>query len=84
MSTAGQVVCGAVGAALVGVIVWESVHVLRRRRWERRMHEEMAAGRCPDGGTCHHGCYASDVSCYRVAYCGPLSGVFPNDRWPTT
>lgn len=35
---------------------------------------------CPDGGTCHHKCL---VSCYRVECCGPLSGVFENDEWPT-
>lgn len=35
--------------------------------------------RCPDGGTCHHGC---TTSCFRVATCGPLSDVFPNDEWP--
>jgi hypothetical protein len=34
---------------------------------------------CPDGGTCHHGC---TVGCFRVQTCGPLSGVFPGDRWP--
>jgi hypothetical protein len=34
---------------------------------------------CPDGGVCHHSC--SD-SCSRVASCGPLSGVYPNDQWP--
>ena len=21
-------------------------------------------------------------TCWRVRYCGPLSGVYPNDRWP--
>lgn len=35
---------------------------------------------CPDGGTCHHGCAASE--CFRVTHAGPLSGVFPLDRWP--
>jgi len=34
---------------------------------------------CPDGGTCHHDCKAR---CFRVQACGPLSGVFPEDRWP--
>lgn len=34
---------------------------------------------CPDGGTCHHGC---TDKCLRVEVSGPLSGVFPNDRWP--
>lgn len=36
--------------------------------------------RCPDGGACHHQCTAGP--CWRVAACGPLSGVFPGDRWP--
>lgn len=36
-------------------------------------------GRCPDGGKCHHGC---TTGCWRVSYCGPLSGVYPGDRWP--
>jgi len=34
---------------------------------------------CPDGGTCHHEC---EAACWRVSTCGPLSGVFPGDRWP--
>lgn len=36
-------------------------------------------GRCPDGGFCHHDCGSQ---CFRVSTCGPLSGVFPGDRWP--
>lgn len=36
--------------------------------------------RCPDGGACHHGCAATE--CFRVIGAGPLSGVFPGDRWP--
>ena len=41
-------------------------------------------GACPDGGTCHHGCNLSRPKspCWRVRYCGPLSGVFPGDEWP--
>jgi hypothetical protein len=35
---------------------------------------------CPDGGTCHHRC--ADGGCFRVETCGPLSGVYPGDRWP--
>lgn len=35
---------------------------------------------CPDGGTCHHLCQTA--ACFRVLGCGPLSGVFPDDRWP--
>ncbi len=37
-------------------------------------------GRCPDGGTCHHECASA---CFRVLTCGPLSGVFEGDRWPS-
>lgn len=39
------------------------------------------AGGCPDGGVCHHWC--ADGPCFRVGSCGPLSGVFPGDQWPT-
>lgn len=35
---------------------------------------------CPDGGHCHHEC---SIGCYRVECCGPLSGVYHNDVWPT-
>jgi hypothetical protein len=34
---------------------------------------------CPDGATCHHRCLDA---CFRVDSCGPLSGVYPEDRWP--
>jgi hypothetical protein len=38
---------------------------------------------CPDKGTCHHGC-TMQGGCYRVnsGLCGPLSNVYPGDRWP--
>lgn len=36
-------------------------------------------GHCPDDGRCHHEC---TTGCFRVACCGPLSGVFPGNRWP--
>lgn len=36
---------------------------------------------CPDGGTCRHEC-ATAKRCFRVRFCGPLSGVYPGDRWP--
>lgn len=36
--------------------------------------------RCPDGGYCHHDC--PELRCFRVRCCGPLSNVFPEDRWP--
>ncbi|MCC6752005.1 MAG: hypothetical protein IT371_30410 [Deltaproteobacteria bacterium] len=39
-----------------------------------------AKNRCPDGGACHHDCQGA---CFRVQHCSPLSGVFPNDRWPS-
>lgn len=45
--------------------------------------------RCPDGGACHHKCDSVGGLgqpagyCYRVECCGPLSGVFPNDEWPS-
>lgn len=35
---------------------------------------------CPDGGSCHHGC--AEGNCFRVGFCGPLSGVYPSDLWP--
>jgi hypothetical protein len=35
---------------------------------------------CPDGGWCHHECALG--ACFRVHYCGPLSGVYPGDEWP--
>ena len=35
---------------------------------------------CPDEGACHHFCEAGP--CFRVLACGPLSGVFPDNRWP--
>jgi hypothetical protein len=34
---------------------------------------------CPDNGVCHHSCSGM---CFRVLSCEPLSGVYPNDRWP--
>lgn len=36
--------------------------------------------RCPDDGACHHKCDGG--SCFRVRTCEPLSGAFPDDRWP--
>lgn len=35
---------------------------------------------CPDDGTCHHRC--DTPACFRVQYCGPLSGVYFDNRWP--
>lgn len=40
----------------------------------------MHAQGCPDGGKCHHGC---SERCWRVSYCSPLSGTYPDDRWPS-
>jgi hypothetical protein len=37
---------------------------------------------CPDGGTCHHDCSTRD-RCWRVDNAAPLSGVYPDDKWPT-
>lgn len=39
---------------------------------------------CPDGGACHHECEERGEGCFRVAFAGPLSGVYPGDRWPDT
>jgi hypothetical protein len=47
-------------------------------------------GRCPDGGYCHGRTLAAgsapcpEGTCLRVRTSGPLSGVFPGDRWPTS
>lgn len=40
-----------------------------------------AAPGCPDGGACHHECDGGP--CWRVANAGPLSGVYPDDQWPS-
>lgn len=37
--------------------------------------------KCPDDGTCHHQCERNE--CFRVRGCGPLTGVYHNDEWPT-
>lgn len=37
------------------------------------------AGTCPDDARCWHEC---ETGCFRVTTCGPLSGVYPEDRWP--
>jgi len=42
----------------------------------------MSQRTCPDQGTCHHECGADQ--CFRVQCCGPLSGVFPGNRWPAS
>jgi len=46
------------------------------------MAEEKRA--CPDGGVCHHECEQRGDGCFRVAFCGPLSNVYPGDTWPDT
>jgi hypothetical protein len=39
---------------------------------------------CPDGGRCHHQCAELNSGrCWRVVTCGPLSGVYPGDQWPS-
>jgi hypothetical protein len=40
---------------------------------------ESVPGKCPDKGACHHHC---EVSCFRVNYAEPLSGVYTGNRWP--
>ncbi len=42
--------------------------------------EPLPMWRCPDGGYCHHGC---SRACFRVLTCGPLSGVWDEDKWPS-
>jgi hypothetical protein len=54
------------------------IYLESTRQW---VLEAVRDGRCPDGGTCHHQC-ASPRVCFRVTECGPLSGVYPGDRWP--
>jgi hypothetical protein len=36
---------------------------------------------CPDGGRCWHACAVTTV-CFRVNYCAPLGGVYPENAWP--
>lgn len=44
---------------------------------------ENAGKGCPDGGTCHHNDHHDcAVFCWRTRHAGPLSGVYPGDRWP--
>jgi hypothetical protein len=39
--------------------------------------------KCPDGGACHHFCgHGMPVPCFRVRFCEPLSGAYPDGRWP--
>lgn len=46
------------------------------------------SGRCPDDGYCHGSSIdagsepCAPGACYRVRHAGPLSGVYPYDRWP--
>jgi hypothetical protein len=54
------------------------IYLESTRQW---VLEAVREGRCPDGGTCHHQC-AARALCFRVTECGPLSGVYPGDRWP--
>lgn len=46
------------------------------------MNRNIIIRACPDGGTCHHRCGPTGP-CYRVGCCGPLSGVFGGDEWPS-
>lgn len=44
---------------------------------------ENAEKGCPDGGVCHHNSHHDcAVFCWRTQHAGPLSGVYPGDRWP--
>lgn len=44
--------------------------------------ESKTSQTCPDSGICHHMCEEDGNGCFRVGFCGPLSGVFPNNEWP--
>lgn len=52
------------------------------------MSDEQQRRRCPDDGVCHGSTIAvgsepcAPGECYRVRVAGPLSGVYPGDRWP--
>jgi hypothetical protein len=39
---------------------------------------------CPDGGYCHHVCGqpGHTEGCFRVIFAGPLSGAYPDNKWP--
>jgi hypothetical protein len=51
------------------------------RELEKRLHDRKEGWKtCPDGGRCWHHC--KDGECFRVATCVPLSGVYPDDKWP--
>jgi len=51
-------------------------------------NEQQGRRRCPDDGVCHGSTIAvgsepcAPGECYRVRVAGPLSGVYPGDRWP--
>lgn len=54
---------------------------LKDRAWRaERETQPPPPDRCPDDGACYHKCDGS--SCFRVHTAAPLSGVFPDDRWP--
>lgn len=50
--------------------------------WGKTGIEEVFKHSCPDGGACHSHPGCGDNYCFRVRACGPLSDVFPGDRWP--
>lgn len=64
---------GISGPALVGLEILIPKDVLEAA--QNLVHKE-----CPDGGRCHHTC--KEGECFRVRACGPLLGVYPDDRWP--
>lgn len=37
---------------------------------------------CPDGGYCHHLCQQRGEGCFRVAFCAPFTGTYPDEQWP--
>lgn len=43
---------------------------------------EPVTRKCPDEGACHHECGKLYGGCWRVFNAAPLSGVFPDDKWP--
>jgi|SRR6185437_2933895 len=80
--------CGRYWCTEQGAIMHENqMHDGAQTTWPATWNPQTGAyefdrGHCPDGGTCHHGCLDSE-NCYRVEACGPLSGVYPGDRWPS-
>lgn len=68
----------------IGMTVDAIPYQFQAVRWDDGQTENYAPQAlrraCPDDGVCHHACAAAE--CFRVRACGPLSNVFPGDRWP--